>query len=55
MIKLDSTNLDLYAKLAVAYKETGEFLKARQAVAKAVELDPGFAEEAELFLQLLEQ
>jgi len=55
MVKLDPSNPDLYAKLAAAYKETGEFSKARQAVAKAVELDPGFAEEAELFLQLLEQ
>jgi len=55
MIKLDPNNPDLYAKLAAAYKETGEFSKARQAVAKAVELDPGFAKEAELFLQLLEQ
>jgi len=55
LIKLNPNNPDFYAKLAASYREIGEIEKARQAVQKAVELDPDFADEAEVFLRLLEQ
>ncbi len=42
-----------YARLAAVYKQLGNYAAARQAVAKAVELDPSLASEAELFLQTL--
>ena len=42
-----------YAKLAAIYKEVGLIEKAREAVEKAVELDPSLAEEAEKFLEML--
>ncbi|MFH0906921.1 MAG: tetratricopeptide repeat protein [bacterium] len=55
MIKIEPNNPDFYAKLAACYKEIGEIDKARQAVKKAVELDPDFAGEAEIFLKLLDE
>ena len=45
---------DNYAKLATIYREIGQKEKARQAVKKAVELNPALQAEAEKFLQLLE-
>ncbi|HPA25389.1 MAG TPA: O-antigen ligase family protein [bacterium] len=46
-------NADNYAKIAAAYKEVGQFDKARAAVNKAVELNPELQAEAVKFLQLL--
>jgi len=54
MIKLEPNNPDFYAKLAASYKEIGQIDRAKQAVQKAVELDPDFADEAALFLEMLE-
>lgn len=42
-----------FAKLAAVYAQTGDRENARKAVAKAVELDPGLAEEAEVFLNMI--
>lgn len=42
---------DMAAKLAAAYAMNKQVVKAREAVALAVQLDPGFAAEAEQFLQ----
>lgn len=55
MIKLEPDNPNLYAKLAAVYKEIGQIEKARQAVQKAVELDPNFVNEATIFLKSLEE
>lgn len=55
MIKLEPNNADHYARLAASYKEIGEIAKARETVKKAVELNPNLAEEAEMFLELLEE
>jgi len=55
LVKLDPNNPDFYAKLAASYKEIGQIEKAKQAVQKAVELDPSFADEAAAFLKLLGQ
>ncbi len=55
MIKLEPNNPDLYARLAAAYKGIGQIAKAKEAVQKAVELNPGFKEEAEAFLNSLEE
>ncbi|NQU99504.1 MAG: O-antigen ligase family protein [Parcubacteria group bacterium] len=45
---------DFCAQVAVIYKERGEKEKAREAALRAAMLDPGFAEEAEMFIKLLE-
>jgi len=55
MIELQPNSADLYARLAATYKEIGEIEKARQTVQRAVELDPSFKEEAEMFLKLLKE
>ncbi len=55
MIELEPANADLYAKLAAAYKELGQIAKAKEAVQKALELNPDFKEEAEAFLKSLEE
>jgi O-antigen ligase/tetratricopeptide (TPR) repeat protein len=54
-IKNNPADANLYVKLAVAYQKLGDKNQARQAVQKAVELDPGLKAEAEMFLQLLNQ
>jgi O-antigen ligase/Flp pilus assembly protein TadD len=55
MIKLEPNNAGLYARLAASYREIGAIEKAKEAVQKAVELDPSFAQEAETFLKILEE
>ena len=55
LVKLDPNNPDFYAKLAASYKEIGEKEKAKQAVQKAIDLDPSFAAEGAAFLKILEQ
>ncbi len=42
-----------YARLAAVYKEIGNYIKAKSAVEKAVELDPSLKAEAEKFIQTL--
>ncbi len=44
---------DLFAQLAAAYATTHHYTEARAAVARAVELDPSFEQEAEQFLKTL--
>ncbi len=46
---------DIYAQLAVAYKELGKFDEAKRNALRAAELDPSFAAEAEIFLKTLEK
>jgi len=53
-IKIKPDDALLHAKLAVAYKEIGDKVKAKSEVLKAVELDSSLKAEAELFLKLLE-
>ena len=52
-IKNKPTDALLYAKLAVAYQQIGDKNKAKEAVLKAVELDPKLQAEAEIFLETL--
>jgi len=44
-----------FARLAAYYNEIGEIEKAREAVNKAVTLDPNLREQAENFLEILEE
>lgn len=44
---------DFCAKIAVIYAERGEKEKAKEAALRAVSLDPGFQQEAEIFIELL--
>ena len=55
LIELKPNNAKYYAGLAAVYKNLGEKEKAKQMVKKAMELDPGYKEEAEIFLQMLEE
>lgn len=55
MIGDTPNNASLHARLAVAYQKNGEIDKAKIEVRKAVELDPGFKAEADIFLQTLGQ
>lgn len=50
---VEPTNASLFAQLAAVYKKMGEFEKARQAVEKAVQLNPSLKKEAEIFLKSL--
>ncbi len=52
IVKLKPSGIN-YARLAAAYKKTGDYLKAKEAVKKAVELDPSLAGEAKKFLQTM--
>ncbi|MCD6284201.1 O-antigen ligase family protein [bacterium] len=54
LIELKPNNAKYYAGLAAVYKNLGEKEKAKQMVKKAMELDPSYKEEAEIFLQMLE-
>jgi O-antigen ligase/tetratricopeptide (TPR) repeat protein len=51
ILELDETNPETWARLAAAYAELGELEKARDAVTRAVELDPELATEAQAFLE----
>lgn len=53
-LKLKPDQVELYAQLAVAYKELGNKEKAREFALRAAELDSAFAAEAEIFLKMLE-
>jgi len=50
-----SRSISAYTNLAALYKEAGEKEKAIETVRKVVELDPSFAQEAEIFIKELEQ
>ncbi len=52
-IKLEPQNAKLYAQMAVAYATIGNKQKAKEAVLKAVKLDPKLKAEGELFLNQL--
>jgi len=49
----EQTNAESFAQLAAIYKELGNYDKARQAVSRAIELDPTTKSQAESFLQTL--
>ena len=55
LIELKPNNAKYYAELAAVYKNLGQIEKAKQMVKKAIELDPSYKEEAEIFLQMLEE
>ncbi len=52
-IRLKPNDAQLYASLAVAYKEMGDYNKAFAAAKKAGEIDPSFQKEAEEFIKQL--
>jgi len=55
IIKLDPNNYEHYPQLAALYAKIGENQKAVEVTQKAVELNPEFKQEAELFIDLLNQ
>lgn len=50
---IEPTNGALFAQLAAVYKKVGDIKKARQAVEKAVQLNPDLKSEAERFIKTL--
>lgn len=55
LVQFNIESADIYAQLAVAYFELGDFSNAKIMALKAVEIDPSFEQEAKEFIKMLEK